>query len=278
MTEIALLHHVREDQSIELGPLADYAVTPAELEAYLHERAGWQPVSEPDKLGEMDGKGVLLTFDDGYRNNLTEALPIVEKHGIPCLLFLTTAFIDGVTYPYEIELAKVVEEKDRLLVPTHTDPIELQETSDKQSLYDELRRRLKPKTDVERKIFMDRLSSQNRYKRAEMQSEELLDWQEVITLSNHPLITIGAHTVSHVPLSDQSWNLALKEIQSSIHKIEKKVGVDVKHFSYPYGDSSFVVRQIARTLGVKYAFTTEKRRLRNVNPINRLSLPRIDIS
>lgn len=277
MIEIAMLHHVKRTRRTDIGPLSDYAVTPSELESYLLDRQEWTPVSTLTEVGQNDGTCLLPTFDDGYRNNVTEALPVLEKHEIPCLLFITTGFIDGTAYPYELELAEILEQADTLSLPDRSEPVELHDMSERRALYRELRLPLKPVPPSERDVFMDQVARLNDYDRAEMQKEPMLDWDDVRTLSEHPLVTIGAHTKSHVLLSHQSWRTAWEEIRSSKEQLEQQIRQPVRHFSYPYGGNDVVVRQMVRWAGFRYGFTTQANRAEHVTMWNRFSLPRIDI-
>jgi len=87
----------------------------------------------------IDGKnGVLLTFDDGYANNLTEALPILEEYSVPAIVFVTCDHLDkeqrhsrmqGGNYPYHIpEEAAVYNHcfdglTEKQLIELHSSPL-----------------------------------------------------------------------------------------------------------------------------------------------------------
>ena len=43
---------------------------------------------------ELPRRAVLITFDDGYRDNLVNALPILREHGYPAVLFAPVGFLD----------------------------------------------------------------------------------------------------------------------------------------------------------------------------------------
>jgi peptidoglycan/xylan/chitin deacetylase (PgdA/CDA1 family) len=272
-----MLHHVKPTPRFAIGPLADYSVTPSELEAYLLDRSEWEPVTELSDFSFHKG-GFLLTFDDGYQNNLTDALPVLEEHEVPCLIFVVTGFIDGSVYPYELELAEVVKHASVLAIPDRSEPAEIQSLSRRQSLYRGLRLPLKPATRTEREAYMDRLARLNDYDRSDMQKEPLLNWDDVRELGNHPLVTIGAHTHSHVLLSRQSWQTAWEEITRSKQRLEEQIGERVRYFSYPYGGNSIAVRQMVRWAGFQFGFTTRARRMDRITDWNRYALPRIDIS
>jgi peptidoglycan/xylan/chitin deacetylase (PgdA/CDA1 family) len=220
---------------------------------------------------------MLLTFDDGYRNNLSHALPVLEKYETPCILFITTGFVEGTVYPYELELAEIIERADTLLIPGWSEPTQLSTLPERQALYDKLRLPLKPKSHADRDRFMERLADHNEYERTEVQNEPLLSWEEVRSLSDHPLVTIGAHTQFHTLLSQQSWRSAYEELKTSKRQLERKIGQPVVSFSYPYGGNNAFIRQIAKWLGFQYGFTTDARQVARINMWNRLSLPRIDI-
>jgi peptidoglycan/xylan/chitin deacetylase (PgdA/CDA1 family) len=273
-----MLHHVVSGREVRIGPLADYAVTPEELDTFLQTREERNVIDGGQDLTSLPGdRSLLITFDDGYRNNLTEALPVLERHEVPCLLFITTGFIDGAVYPYEIELAEAIAQADALSIPGRPGSVDLQDLTGCRSAYQELRLPLKSASREKRQAFMARLATQNGYERADVQREPLLSWDEVRTLSEHPLVTIGAHTHSHVLLSKQSWQTAWKEIRSPKRQLEEHIGKPVRHFSYPYGGNSIAVRQMVRWAGFQYGFTTQAHRMDRITAWNRYALPRIDI-
>ena len=125
---------------------------------------------------------------------------------------------------------------------------------------------------------MNRLATQNDYDRTDVQREPLLSWEEVHSLNDHPLVTIGEHTESHLLLTQQSWKTAWNELRSSKERLEQELGQPVQHVSYPYGGSNIVVRQMARWMGFEYGFTTQARRTDRITIWNRLALPRTDIN
>lgn len=278
MLEVVMLHHVAAATNVRIGPRAEYVVTPGQLNDYLERRRGWRPLSGTSTLqcGHTE-RCFLITFDDGYRNNLTEALPVLEAHGVPCILFITTGFVEGTIYPYEIELARVAETLPRIHLTDGT-VVELHSISDRKALYQQLRTPLKSATHSRRESFLNRLAERNGYHRENFQKEPILNWEEVHDISRHPLVTIGAHTHSHLLLSSQWWGTAYREIWQSREALEDKLGCRVSIVSYPYGGHSFVVRRLTQTLGFEYGFTTEPRRAKQIKGPNQFRIPRIDIN
>jgi peptidoglycan/xylan/chitin deacetylase (PgdA/CDA1 family) len=278
MLEVVMLHHVAAETTAHIGPRSKYVVTPAQLDDYLQSRQTWRPLSGKSNLRHGSAERCfLITFDDGYRNNLTEALPVLEAHDVPCVLFVTTGFVDGTVYPYELELASVAE----TLTTVHLlngSTVEVDSDSDRWALYQRFREPLKSATHTHRERFLDELACRNGYLREDFQRESMLTWKDLKELSQHPLVTIGAHTCTHLLLSSQWWGTAFQEIRHSRDELESRLGHRISVISYPYGGHSFAVRRFVQALGFEYAFTTEPRRTRQVGRHNYLSIPRIDIN
>ena len=70
--------------------------------------------SEPDR--DSNKFVVAVTFDDGYKDNLTHALPILEQYNIPAVIYITTRFLEGDTWMWWYELWDYIEETDLLEV------------------------------------------------------------------------------------------------------------------------------------------------------------------
>src|SRR5919109_3247059 len=71
---------------------------PAQFEQQLRFLKREFDVITPDDLETVmsagHGRYVLLTFDDGYRDNVEEALPILTRHGLRATFFVATGFLD----------------------------------------------------------------------------------------------------------------------------------------------------------------------------------------
>ena len=75
-------------------------VTESNFEAQMEIVSTGNPVAVPKmiellKKGKLPHGSIAVTFDDGYRDNLTSALPILEKFGIPATIYIAPALIDG---------------------------------------------------------------------------------------------------------------------------------------------------------------------------------------
>jgi peptidoglycan/xylan/chitin deacetylase (PgdA/CDA1 family) len=173
---------------------------------------------------------VLVTFDDGYRSVLDHALPIMEQYRIPATVFVCS------------------------------EPVERQE----HFWYDAIWRR-----DGEQAVLAARrapyvewrrLIEQARVPAASEDRHRPLTVDELRTLARHPLIEIGAHTVSHPTLARAPAAEQRAEIVQCRARLSELIDKPINAFAYPYGDpgvdfsgeSSWIVREA----GFDAAFTT----------------------
>ena len=104
--------------------------------------------------------------------------------------------------------------------------------------------------------------------------ETFMNWDEVIELSNDPLVTIGSHSVNHPNLLSLEKEDIKYEIEASKKIIESKINKEVKYFAYPSGGHNDEVIKVAK----KFYEGAFKDNNYNGNPINHHAISRIDIS
>lgn len=190
--------------------------------------------------GNSKRKFVAFTFDDGYLDNLTYAYPIFKKYAVPLTIYITTNFINAKAIMWWYHLEQTLLKKD-LWTFTWTDKqytFECNTRSQKEFAFDEVR-----------KLITSSFSSQDHLKKLsclfETDTEVLLDytkdnamtWQQISDLSKDPLVTIGAHTANHLPLTNLDSTQLHAEIVKSKLEIEDRIGKKVDHFAYPFGKS-----------------------------------------
>jgi peptidoglycan/xylan/chitin deacetylase (PgdA/CDA1 family) len=212
---------------------------------------------------------VVLTFDDGYRNNYTHAFPILKKYDVPATIFLATDYIDTNQLLYYDKLAwilyKTVSTPDIAtlvkydIAPEISGEIERFFNSTSSARFNILRSlaaRLKMFPSKNREDILDRLAKVCKIKIWPGDGERaMLSWKEVKEMSEHG-ISFGSHTKSHPVLSSISASEAQKEIVESKRAIEEKIQKPVTIFAYPYGKKESYTDNIIKILineGFKYA-------------------------
>src|SRR5437660_6311483 len=118
-----MFHHVRLRRSVAFAPNQLLEITPEFLNIVLIElrREGFEVVplaAVPDWLRLDRGARpfAVLTFDDGYRNNVEHAWPILRQYGAPWTIFVTTEFADGRGRLWWLELEEAIAQLDRVVL------------------------------------------------------------------------------------------------------------------------------------------------------------------
>jgi peptidoglycan/xylan/chitin deacetylase (PgdA/CDA1 family) len=281
MIEIVYGHRVAERiDSQRAGPDRDNTVTIESLENFFRARSEWTAISCRDlvdavrALSREDTPKYLFTLDDGYRDNLVHALPLLEAHGIPCLIFITTGFIDGRSRMPSARLATIIASVSRLKLPDGSE-IVCDTQRAKWRAYDEVRHGISRMKITEREEYLGDLDIANGVQSGREEGE-YLTWDEVRFLDGHPLITIGGHTLSHPDLRRLGPYRAWREVSGSKDRLEHQLGHDVPFFAYPYGWHNPMVKWIVRFSGFTMAFTTKRKRI--TGSVDRYRVPRIDLN
>jgi len=182
-----------------------------------------------------------ITFDDGYLDNLTNALPILEKHKIHATIFVTSGMVGASDEFWWDKL-------ERIFLTNETLPNSLNISGNDYKFYWELTTadgRIKAFHELHRLLMQFTFEERNKtinqlYKWADIDStardsHQLLTEQQLKELSASPYIEIGAHTVTHSRLSTLSEKDQEFEILESQKCLERITGKKINLFSYPFG-------------------------------------------
>jgi peptidoglycan/xylan/chitin deacetylase (PgdA/CDA1 family) len=273
--EVVVAHSVTDAPVLPIGPAAGYAVTPDRIEEMLDERERWCRTPYPECLeAKPEGNARrVLTFDDGYRDFASHALPLLEGSETPCLLFIVTSWADGAEGPLENRLAALVAGLDRIRLPSGEERA-LPSAETRDHTYRELYQAARGDPPAGRQARLEALARDNGVPIPPV-PESFLDWDEIAALDRHPLVTIGAHSRTHPLLTTLPHAEARQEIAGSRRDLGERLGHPVDAFSYPYGGNSFRLRRAAREAGYRHAFTTRARPVgRRLRPF---AIPRFDV-
>ncbi|MAN77760.1 MAG: hypothetical protein CML24_11350 [Rhizobiales bacterium] len=119
---IFTLHRVLPDAPTAFSPNSILQIRPDFLEAVIvrAREAGFDIVDLDEatrRIASEDAKPfIVLTFDDGYRDNLVHALPILRKHAAPFTLYIPTGLIDGVGLVWWQALEDIIAANDVVVV------------------------------------------------------------------------------------------------------------------------------------------------------------------
>ncbi len=214
----------------------------------------------------------VITFDDGYRNNYSEAFPVLKKHNVPATIFLATDYIDTGRLLWPDMLAwimykakafpKIENFGGNKLLHEAGKEICLFFASDPSAricILRSLADRFKAYTPDERNDSLKYLSQICKVRAWPNDGERvMLTWEEVKEMSCGG-ISFGSHTRSHPVLSSLPVSEAREEIVESKKMIEEQIQQSVKVFAYPYGkddDYSEDVMKILREEGFELVCST----------------------
>ncbi len=241
-------------------------VTPANFAAHLEEIARH---GEPSSLAELSNPSrrprVVVTLDDGYVDNLTNALPIAEAKGIPITVFVTSGAVGGADRGFWWDrLGTLLRSRPpgirEIDLPTseRTIRVELGASTAGADLQS-VRRHLLPLPVTEINRVLDAVSEQWGTPAASPPDARPLTTSELVQLAASEMVTIGAHTVDHVRLRGLPLQEQKQSISASKEELERLSGQAILHFAYPYGGpESFDDHSVdaVRSAGFETACTT----------------------
>lgn len=286
---ILTFHRVRAWPGDRFAPNRLLEITPAFLDSLLGHvrREGYRivPMDDvPDLLrGRAQPRWLALTFDDGYRDTLTEALPVLERHGAPFTVYATTGFLERTARLWWVEL----EVSLRILKAAHVDlqgrrrMFRTETAREKDAAFQAIRSGLLAGSDDALLAASADLCGQAGLAPDALVDDLCLDWGGLANLAAHPLATVGCHTVTHPRLALASQSALHDELASSRTALEARLGRPVRHFCYPYGMASAAGRreyEMASALGFATAVTTRPGLLHADSAARPTALPRVSVN
>ena len=211
--------------------------------------------------GHIPRKALALTFDDGYRDNLTHAAPILARYGLPATIFLTSGCIGSGEVLWFDRLALALKTTGRTHLQWTGGPeLSLASMADRLRALQVALGHLKGLPDAGRREILDQILRELGGGSVESPKRLMLSWDEVGALRGLGF-SVGAHTVSHPILSRLSAEEARREIGDSKVEIERALGTRVRAFAYPNGgaeDVNEVTVRLVKEAGFTCAVTTRR--------------------
>jgi peptidoglycan/xylan/chitin deacetylase (PgdA/CDA1 family) len=288
---ILTLHHVRPARPDRFQPNRLLEITPRFLTRvvkYLRrldvDLIGLDEMHRRMTEGDFARRFVCVTFDDGYRDTMRFAYPILKEAGVPFAIYVPTSFPDRLGELWWLALEAVIARNDHigLMVDGRNRTFDCSTPTAKRALYEELYWWLRAlPTEAEMRGVIRNLAACYHVDVTAFCDELCMDWSELAVLAADPLVTIGAHTVNHSMLAKLPQETVRSEMDLSRSVIEAALGVRPEHLSYPVGDrTSAGPREfaIAAALGFKTAVTTRPGVLFPEHNKHLTALPRISLN
>jgi len=287
---ILTMHQVRPAEFDDFHPNGILEITPEFLENVVVRirRRGFEIVSLDEAHRRLTTPGrhrrfVVLTFDDGYRDNKVHAWPILHRLGAPFTIYVPTAYPDGLGDLWWLALEMIVAAQEVIAVDMDGEHrlIPADDAEEKSAAYAVLYgwlRRMEEK--AQRRAIHDLAARYGVDMRA-LCRELIMTWPEIAEMARDPLVTIGAHTIDHYAVARLPAEEARRQMRDSAAVIEAALGRRPRHFSYPYGSPCAAGPRdfaIARDLGFATAVTTRPGVLFPAHAEHLTALPRVSLN
>jgi len=208
--------------------------------------------------GTLPDRAVSITFDDGYADNATVALPILRSLGITATFFVSTGFIDGGRM-WNDTIVEVVRRTTGPTLDVSARGLGVHSIVDpaaRRKAAGVLLRALKFLPPAERQTQLDQVVASA----GVALPDDLMMTRAQVRMLADAGMGIGAHTVSHPILATIDADEARREIGEGRETLEGIVGRKVSMFAYPNGRPDRDYRrehvEIVKALGFDAAFTT----------------------
>jgi peptidoglycan/xylan/chitin deacetylase (PgdA/CDA1 family) len=242
-----------------------------------------------DNKKSPERPSVVMTFDDGWRDNYEYALPVLKHASAPATIFLSTGFVGTTRIYWPERLLYLFGHGDRTKLSVSDLPQELlsakletllteMTAADSDALKSQLEeciKILKSARPEAREELMAALLKQFWPNGAEQISERVvLDWNE-IKMMQMENISFGSHGVNHELFTKISGDEAERELRESAGTIVARLHPEILTLAYPNGNHNEAVRRCALELGYRCAVTVKRGVASTTGDI--MTLPRINI-
>ncbi|MFO1149021.1 MAG: polysaccharide deacetylase family protein [Alsobacter sp.] len=287
---ILTLHRVRPWEESAFAPNRLLEVTPDFLDRAIAraKQAGFIFVELDEALVRLKGAGkhrfLTLTFDDGYRDTLEEALPVLEHHGVPATVFVTPGFAERTAPLWWVDLERSIAGADEVEVDLgsgSSEAIPARTAAEKREAFARLYATLRAGPEQRLRTVIAGLAAAQGIDSAAVAGELCLDWDGIRALAAHPLVTIGAHTLTHPMLAKHDVFTVCREMDESRRIIAEQIERAVRHISYPVGDPASAGPrefELARELGFRAGVTTRPGMLFPDHAQHPTALPRLSLN
>lgn len=206
---------------------------------------------------------LVLTFDDGYRDNYTHGFAFARELQVPITIFLIPGYIESGERFWWLEAERLVRnaQVDEVTIEGHT--YHLEQLGERRALVQTIDTHLGHARSVaEREVFLADARQALAVPSSIPGEEDALPltWAEVREMEKSGLVSFGAHTMHHPILEYLADPLELRqEVGECRRVLEQQLGHPVHTFAYPIGKLRHIGDQgpqAVKEAGYRWALTT----------------------
>lgn len=220
---------------------------------------------------------IVLTFDDGYLDNMTVAAPILARYELPATWYLPTGMIDRGENPWIDRLYTIFKTKSQTKLSIEgVGSWDLLDVKDQLLAYEKLKEKLLISSFIERENIIANIIKQ--LQPSLTPPRLILSWSEIRkVMRDFPNIEMGVHSTNHVDFSHSTQDIVRSEIKQCVADFRKELGHNPKHFAFPYNRYNSLAQELVRESGLISAVTSGSgREILIENGADFLALPRLE--
>jgi peptidoglycan/xylan/chitin deacetylase (PgdA/CDA1 family) len=227
-------------------------------------------------------RSVVITFDDGYKDNFRIAAPILDRLGIPGTFYVLVDAVDRSEAPWYCRLRHAFMTSKK---PHWTDPATgavhpLTDARGREPVFLGVAGACSKSSAAEREALVQYAWRELAPEPFPDEHDLMMTWDDARSLVKAGHI-VGSHTMTHPNIAQVSVADARTELAGSKLKLEQELGAPVKHFAYPHPalnpQWNEATLKITQELGYVTAVTTTcgaVRRDARLHAIPRTYIPR----
>lgn len=286
-----MMHHVRPARDDAFQPNSHLEITPEFLRLAVERiRANGYEIISLDEAVDLLKSGyghhryAVLTFDDGYRDNLQIAYPVLRDLQAPFTVFVATGLVERTSELWWLALERIIAANETVEFTRAGEESGLpcRTTAEKNACFERIVDYLTLEIgEFDQRKIIRALAEKYDFDLVDLADRQMMSWDEVRELASDPLVTIGAHTHDHFALARLDSSSARADVTKGVGILERELGRRPKHFAYPYGKSHAVSLRdadILRDIGFSSSVTTLPGVLQSVNARDPMMLPRVSLN
>ena len=207
---------------------------------------------------ELPARSVCITFDDGYRDSLDVAAPLLEEYSLPATFFLIPAFVSRESHAWWERLSWCVLGASASVLHWQGRVIPLGERDSRVALVDDIAAALKTMSRSERERAVEDLVEQLVPAGEPYRDDLFLDWDQCRALVRRGF-EVGSHSYRHAILARETATEQEDDVTRSKKLLERELDVPIEGLAYPngeHGDFTTDTFDALRSAGYSHAVTT----------------------
>lgn len=274
-TVVLMYHRVLPAQPRPDAFSADaIVVTPATFERHMRFLRRFFNVITVEQLRSMLSgerswipRSCVVTFDDGWFDNVEHALPVLNRNSVPAIVFVATAYLGTRQTFWQERLTRLLfgawrlgQRSQPIFQELQSSDILLLQEEPARAAIRQLITRLKTGTQEQISELIGRLEHwllANGVAVEGYGDDRFMSWSQAAALQNSGLVAVASHAHSHAPLTSISPASVAQELRESTQHLRAHLDREPRFLAYPNGDYNEQVTELARSAGFQLAFTTD---------------------